>query len=159
MVGLDDVCLLDLVIVEHCAQTLDADKVRVQPTASDLVATRLGIHGLAASPEHGTNEHHRTTKLGTFLQKSLTRGKLQIQLVGLKAVRIDPLARHFHAHVAEQLDEIVHIQDVGHVMDGHFLRCQQSGTENLKHFILGSLRMDVALQAMSAFYHKCCHSG
>ena len=49
---------------------------------------------------------------------------------------------HLHAHILQEGDEIVDIQDIGHIVDGYFLPCEQYGAEYLQHLVLGTLRAD-----------------
>ena len=58
-------------------------------------------------------------------------------------------------HVAEQLYEVVHVENVGDICEAHIAVRQEGGTDNLQGLVLGALRMDFALQAMSAFDNKC----
>ena len=42
--------------------------------------------------------------------------------------------------------EVLHVADVGYVVYGHLVTCQQRGTDYLQGFVLRSLRRDGALQ-------------
>ena len=75
-------------------------------------------------------------------------------MVGAEAVHINTQFGDSNPHFTHQLDEIVYIQYVRDVMHNYFFICQQCGTDDLQHFILGSLRMNVAFQAMSSLYYE-----
>ena len=59
--------------------------------------------------------------------------------------------RYLHAHVAKQLDEVVHVENVGHVVYGDRLAGEQRGAYHLQGFVFSPLRLYGTAERMSAF--------
>ena len=60
-----------------------------------------------------------------------------LETVAMFAQPINP-----YTHVREQVDEVVHIENIGYVVDDDFVGCEQSGANHLQRLVLCSLRCD-----------------
>ena len=56
-----------------------------------------------------------------------------------------------HAHILQQLDEVLHVTDVGNIVYSDWLAGEQGGTDHLQGLVLGSLRCNGTAERMSAF--------
>ena len=81
------------------------------------------------------------------------------ELVALKVVEVQGISLkgigvfcpfHFYSTVPEQLNQVVDIADIGNVVDGHLLACQQGGTDYLQCLVFGTLWCDFATQGIAS---------
>ena len=70
---------------------------------------------------------------------------------GGKAYAVFALPVHLHAHVGQQTDEVVHVQDVGQVADGDGVGSEQGGAKHLQGFVLRALGGDGAGELAASF--------
>ena len=75
---------------------------------------------------------------------------LAIKMSGREGVVVCVVLCHLHSHIAKQLDLIVHIDDIGDVLDAYRFIGQQHGTEHLQGLVFSALRCNIAFQPMSA---------
>ena len=66
-----------------------------------------------------------------------------VSLEGVATLVIE--ARHLHADVAQQVDKVVYIEDVGDVVDRHDLRGEEDSGDDLERFVLCALGTDATL--------------
>ena len=95
--------------------------MRIQTTASDLVAPRLRDQCLAETCHQRTDDHNRTTQRSAFTQEVVRIQIIQIDVIGLERIGIGCRMFHFHLHVAQKLNKVVYIQDIGYIVDRYFL--------------------------------------
>ena len=88
------------------------------------------------------------------MHKIIALKEVEIELVGAESIGVARVARHIHSYLPKQLDEVVDISDVGDITDGHRLRSEQRGTDDLQCLVLGTLGSDGALERMTAFNDK-----
>ena len=72
-----------------------------------------------------------------------------LETIGVVALLLDD-----DAHIDEQVDEVVHVQDVGDVLDDNLFGSQQGCADDFQRFVFGSLRRNLAMQAMVTFYDE-----
>ena len=143
-----------LVKHELGAEVLEPEEMGVKATAPYLVATGLGHGSLAETTEQRPVHQHRATQTRAFLHELHAIEEVQVHVIGLERVVVTVVARNLHAHVLQQLYEVVHVQDVGHVGYAHWLRGEQRGAYHLQRLVFGALRCDGSLQLMSTFYYE-----
>ena len=105
------------VIIKLGPQFLDSEKMRIQPTASDFVSSRLSHHGTAETGYHRADKHHASPQFGTTRQKLIALHIFHVHLVSLKRKVARSIPRDFHTDIFQQTDLVVHIRDVGYVFD------------------------------------------
>ncbi len=105
-------------------------------------------------PKQRTNHEHTATKRGAFLHKLQTVEIVEIQFVALEGIVVTAMLSYLDTYFLEQLDEVVHIQDVRHVLDAHRLIGKNRGTDNLQRLVLGTLWGDGTLERMTALYDE-----
>ena len=105
------------VIIKLGSQFLDSEKMRIQPTASDFVSSRLSHHGTAETGYHRADKHHASPQFGTTRQKLIALHIFHVHLVGLERKVARSIPRDFHTDIFQQTDLVVHIRDVGYVFD------------------------------------------
>ena len=64
---------------------------------------------------------------------------------------------HLHTHILEQLNQVVHIQNIRNVLNAHSITRQQCRTNHFQRFILSTLRNNLTTQTMTALYNKRLH--
>ena len=101
------------------SQVLEAQEVRVETTATNLVATRLGNRSLSATAQERTDHEHAATKGGTFLHKLYAVQIVEIEFIALESIVVVAVLCHLDSDFFQQLDEIVDVEDVRHVLDAH----------------------------------------
>ena len=89
-----------------------------------------------------------------FTQKLVRFQIVQVDSIGLKCIGIGSRMLHLHLHVAQELYQVIHIQDIRYIMDCHFFRRKQCCTNDLQGFILCALRNNLTGQPVTAFYDK-----
>ena len=142
------------IITEASPQLLNTDKVSVQTTASDLIASRFRDQCLAKTGDQRADNHHRTAQ-GTAFTQELVRLKIvQVDSIGLECIGIGRRMFHLHLHIAQELYQVIHIQYIRYIMDCHFFRRKQCCTNDLQGFILCALRYNLTGQPVTAFYDK-----
>ena len=148
--GTDFIDAARLNLSELGTQLLETEEVGVQSATTNLVATRLGNDSLAHTRQQRTNHQHRTAQLGTLSDELVALQECHIQAVGLEGIGTIS-SGHLHANLAQQLDEVVDVADVGDVTDGYRVCRQQRGTDDLQCLVLGALRGNGTAQQVSAF--------
>ena len=146
------------IVLELRTQILDADEVRIYPAPAYLVSSRLGYDRLAETGKQRAYEHDRAAQRGTLLYEIITLKVTDIHIIGLEAVCIHPFFAYLNPHFAEQLYEVVHIENVGHIMNSHFVARQKCGADDLQHLVFRALRIYVAMQFVSALNDKRSHT-
>ena len=117
--------------VEPGSEFLESQEMGVEPAPSDLIAAGLGHDSLAETCEQRSDHEHRTAQGGAFPDELITFQIRQVHLVGLERVVVARQPFHLYVDVSEQLDEIVHIKDVGNVVNGDGLTGEQCGANHL----------------------------
>ena len=64
---------------------------------------------------------------------------------------------NFHTYIHQQLDKVVDIEDIRDILYHDLLISKESGTDNLKCLVLGTLRNDSTTKRMSALNKECFH--
>ena len=126
----------------------------IQTTTSDLIPTGLCHYSLAKTREQRADHQYRATKSRTFTHELITFKIGKVYAVGLKLIIISGDSLHLHFDVLQQLNEIVHIQDVRYVADNDRVTAQQGGTDNLQRLVLSTLWSNGTTQRMTAFDDK-----
>ncbi len=129
----------------------------IQTATTYLIPSGLGVDYLTQTRQQRTDQHHRTAQLIAFLQEVLAGQIGRIQVPRREGIFALCQLLHRHAHRGNQVDQVVHIQYVGQVVDHHRLAGQQRGTQHLQRLVLCTLWRDTAVQLMSSFYYKTCH--
>ena len=146
-----------IIVNEVGAQILEAQEVGIQTATTYLIATRLSYGSLATSTEQRTYHEHTTTKRRTFLHKLQTVEIIEFQLITLECIVVTTVLGYLDTYLLEQLNQIVHIQNVRHVADAHRLAGKDCGTDNLQSLVLGALRCDSTFERMTALYDERLH--
>ena len=133
------------------AELLEAKEVSVKTAPADLVSTGLGHSSLTKATEQRTEHQHRTAQCRALLHKLQTVEIIEIELIGLKRIVAGRIGSHLHPDVFEQSDEIVDIENIGHITDPHIVAREQRSANHLQSFVLGSLWRDGSTQGMTAF--------
>ena len=156
-VGPDFVGVLLGVVFKFSSELVYTDEVGVEASAAYLVASGLGEYGVAETCHHGTHKHYRTAQRCRFLDVFGRGDVVEVYVGGLKRVGVGRNLLDFHSHLAKHRYEIVYVENIGDVLDYHLVGCQQGGTQYLQRFVLGSLRGDFSIKAVSAFDNECTH--
>ena len=93
-----DVALFDE--VELCPQLMEAEEVGVEPSAANLVATRLGDDSPAKARQQRADHQHRTAQGGAFADKLVALQIVQPHIVGLESIVVGCEFLHLHAYLA-----------------------------------------------------------
>ena len=122
--ALQVVCLylidIALVIMHKLgSQIFETQEVSVETTATNLVATWLGNRSLSTTAQERTNHEHAATKRGAFLHKLYAVQIVEIEFIALESIIVAAILCHLDSNFLQQLDEIVDIEDVRHVLDAH----------------------------------------
>ena len=150
--NLKHVALFDM--YEIRTQEFETQEVGIQTTATDLVATRLCDDSLAEATQQRTNHQHTASQGGTFLDEFVTLQVFQIQFIGLKRIVVARVACNLHAHICQQPDEVVDVEDIRDIVYAHLFMGEQSGTDHLQSLVLRSLRHNGSAETVSAFDDK-----
>ena len=121
------------------AEFLESEEMGVEPASADLVAARLGDVSHAEPRQHRADQHDRTPQSRAALAVIVRFEVFEINVAGAERVGVFRELLHFHAHAAEQFDELHHIENPGDVPDDDPLGRQQRGAEYLQRFVFGSL--------------------
>ena len=146
-----------LIMDKGSTQILKSQEMGIETTTTYLVATRLGNSSLTTSAEQRTKHEHAAAERRAFLHKLQTIEIVQIQFVTLEGIVVTVMLRHLHTYFLEQLDEVVHIQYVRHIINAHRLIGKDGGTDYLQRLVLGALGIDGTLERMSALYNERLH--
>ena len=138
-------------------QVLESQEVSIQTTATNLVTTRLGNRSLATTPQQRTNHEHTATKRRTLLDKLQAIEIVKLQLIALESIVVATILGHLDTDFLQQLNEVVDIEDVRHILDAHWLLGEDGGTDDLQRLVLGTLWGDGSLERMTALYDERLH--
>ena len=157
LLGLYLIYIALLIVYESCTQVFESQEVGIKTAAADLIATRLGDGSLAESAEQGSEHQYTATQRRTLLHELQTVEIIQFQLITLEGIIMTAVSGYLHTDFLEQLDQVVHIQDVRHIGNAHGFIGKNGGTDHLQRLILGSLRGDGTLERMTALYDERLH--
>ena len=146
--------VLRFVVGEAGAKRLHSQEVRVEPSAAYLVAAGLCHESFASACQERSEHHHTAAQLLAALDVGVATEVLVVEAGGAERVVVRIMPCHFHTHVAEHLDLVAHVNDVGDVLDAYRLVGQQHGAQHLQRFVFRALRRNLALQPMPAFYDE-----
>ena len=144
-------------VAEAGSQHLEAQEVGVQSAASYLVASGTGDDGFAEAGQQRSDHEHRPSERGAFLHKVVALQIIQVQVSGTETVGVAVDTLHLNTDIFQQADEVVDVEDVGNVGDGHLVGGEQRGADDLQGLVFGSLRSDGTLQRVPSFDDECCH--
>ena len=156
--GLDAIEVALGVVGEVGAEALEADEVGVETATAYLVTTGLGQQGVAETCDERAKKHHRAAQRGAAKQVIVALEVGNIDVVGTEAERSFVEMMDDDTHLAQQLDEVEGVEDLGDVGDGDFLAGEQHGTKHLEGLVLGSLGLDGATQPVATFDDEACHN-
>ena len=131
LLGIDAKTTIHGIIFKRSTQFLNTQEVRIQTATPDFITTRFRNHCLSEASYQRAYQHYRATQFRATAQEVITLQVSQVQIISLKSIRITSRLRNLHPHVAKQLYQVVHIQNVRNVFNSHFLICQQCGTKYL----------------------------
>ena len=154
MVGLDVVDVAVGHLDEFRAQVFEAEEVGVEAAPSDLVASRLCHYGVAEASEQCSYHHDGAAQLRAFPDEVVALQECQVQGVGLIGEGVVAQADDLHADILHESVEVAHVEDVGHIADGHHVAGEQGGTDHLQGLVLGALWLDSAAQQAASFNDK-----
>ena len=123
----------------------------VETSTTDLVTTGLGQQGMAEARDEWTEEHDRTAQRHTATQIVVAFEVGNIDVVGAESERAAFEVMYDNTHLAQELDEVEGVEDLGDVGDGDFLAGEEHGTEHFEGFVLGTLGPDGATQGVATF--------
>ena len=134
----------------------------VQPPASYLVTPWLRHQCAPIAGKQRTHKHDGTPQSRSLMGKLVALQRIQIHLVGLKLIAatireegvvvVEPA--HLHPQQLQQINEPVHIADVGYILNNHPLTSQQHSTQHLQRLILRPLGLNVAMQLVASLYFE-----
>ena len=152
--GLNVEDVASLLAHELCPELLEAQEVGVQPAPSDLVAAGFCDDGLAEAAQQRAYGEHGAAQRGALAHELVALQVVEVEVVGLEGVVVAAVSGYADAHVLEQLDEVVDVEDVGDVLDVHLVAGEQRGTDHLQSLVLGALWGDGAAERSAAFYDE-----
>ena len=155
---LDHKELVGDVEVELRAELLEAEEVGVEASAADFVTARFGDETLSEAAEHGADEHHRAAQPGAAVAVVLRAHVVEVEVGGAEGAALLREPLDAHAHAAEQLDELHHVDDAGYVVHDDPFGGEQRCAEYLQSLVLGALGGDFTVEAVSAFNLEYGHS-
>ena len=79
---------------------------------------------------------------------------VQIEPGGLKGVVVAAVPRHLDTDVTKQLNEVVHVENVGDIAHPDRLFGEQRGADHLQRLILGPLGSDGTAEPVPAFNNE-----
>ena len=151
-------CAAGRVVGHFGAQLHHAVQVGVYTPAADFIPAGLGEPGVAEAREQRAHHHHGATEFGALGHEFLGLDVGRVHGIGLEGIHALGQTRDLHAHVLQQLDEVLHIQDLRDVADGHGFAGEEYGADDFQGLVFGSLRGNAAGQLVSAFDDKLCHN-
>ena len=157
--GLD---LKEFVLAVHVklrAELLQSEKMRVESSTADFVAAGLANHCPTEAGHERADGENRTAQRRTTGQIFLRTEVIEVDLVGAEGDVARRIAAHVDADVLQQTNQVVDVDNVGHVGQAHLLIGEQRGADHLQRFVFGSLRFDFASETAVAFNEKRGHAG
>ena len=105
----------------------------VEPPAADLVPTRLSGQGIAEAGEHRAGEHDGAAEGGVALEELRSAEIRRVYVLGAEGIAAIAQLLGSDSHVLQEGDEVIDIQNVGHIVDGYFLpgACGRISPESL----------------------------
>ena len=157
LLGLNPIHIALLIMHKAGTQILESQEMGIKTATTNLVATRLGDGSLATSAKQRSKHEHTATKRRTLLDELQTVEIFQVQLITLECIVMTTVLGNLDTNFLEQLDEVVHVQDVRHIGDAHWLIGKDGGTDHFQRLVLGSLWRDGTLERMTALYDERLH--
>ena len=146
------------IVAELCAELLESNEVGVHAAAANFVASRSrdGTHAKAA--QHRSENHHGPAQRAAFGAERVRFEVVEVDVVRLEAPGAGAQVLCLHAEVAQQVDELVDVDDVWQIVDGDRLGREHHRAEYLQRLVLGTLRDDLPLQAVPALNDETSHA-
>ena len=119
------------VVFKFRPQPLYTEKMRIQTPAAYFVSPRLSYHRMPEACQHRADKHYASAQFRTALQKLITADIVHVHLIGLKSAVARCITRHFYPDILQQADLIVHIRNIGYILDAYGFRSQQRGANHL----------------------------
>lgn len=139
---------------ELSSQFLYAEEVGIEPATAYLVATGLGYHGFSETGYQRTDNHYRPAQRSALFQELRSLEIIQVDVLGLETVCPLSYLCRLHAQIAQQLYEVIDIENVGQVINFYGLRGEQRSTQYLQSLVLSALRYQLAVHTTAAFYNE-----
>ena len=118
-------------MLELGTQVFESQEVGIKSATPDFVATGLGDNGSSHASQQRTDHQDGATQVGTFLHELVALQVFQVECVGLERERTLSDFLDLDTDIAQQLNEVVDVANVGDVVDGHLVAGEQRGTDNL----------------------------
>jgi hypothetical protein len=129
--GVDMEEVLAGVEVELGAELLEAEEMGIEAPAADLVASRFGEAGFAEAGEDGAKQHDRPAECGGLFAIFFRFKERGVDLCGVEPVGAGTELLDFAPEVANELDELIDVHNIGEVVDGDGLSRQEYSADNL----------------------------
>ena len=152
--------LEEFVVVVHTetrTEFLQTEKVRVESASADLVAAGFTDECATEASYERADGENRTAQRRTARQILVGAQIVQVDVVGAEGDVARRIAAHMHADVLQEANEVVDVDNVGHIRQTHFLVGEQRGANHLQRFVLRALRGDFAPKSAIAFDEKRGH--
>ncbi len=129
----------------------------IHASATDLIAARTGYVSPTKTRKRRAGYHDTTSQTTAHPFVLGVQEKFEVHGLGLETVAARTEHVHLYAHCLQQVYELIHVHDIGNVVDGDRLGGQQHSAQDLQRLVLGTLWHQFPLQSSSSFNTKASH--
>ena len=146
------------VVGEFCTELLEPNEVGVHAAAANLVSTWTWDGSQAKPAQHRPQDHDGTSQRTSLGSKRLGLEVVQVHVVRFETPRPRAEVLGFHPQIAQQVDQLVDVDNVWQVVDGHGLCSEHHCTQNLQRLVLRTLGNDLPVQPLAALNDETSHA-
>ena len=133
---------------------MQSEEMRVESPAANLVAAWLRKQGAAEACRERTEQQDAAAQAGAALQKLWARQVFEVHVGGAECIVARAVLRHLYIDVAQQLNQVVYVENVRNVLDADRFGSEQRGADYLQRLVFRALRRDASRQPVSALYDE-----
>ena len=150
----DVIDIMFAVVCEVCSEFVYADEMGVKAASAYLVPTWFGYAGSVETSEQWAEHEDAASQLGASLCELHASEVVHVEIVRLESPCVVAHVDDSYSHLAEEVDEIVDIEDVWYILDGDGVGRKQYGSDDFEGFVFGSLRCYLSVELVASFNYE-----
>src|ERR1051326_5828301 len=104
--------------------------MRIQSSSSDLISAWFGNVSFSETGEQRTDDHYGAAQASAFFAESIGTQIINVHIIGLESVFFVTALLHFYSEFTQQVDEFIHIDDVGDISDRDLFRSKKNSGDH-----------------------------
>ena len=110
---------------------MESEEMRVETPAADFVAARLRKQGASEACRERAEQQDAAAQARAALQKLRARQVFEVHIGSTERIVARTVLRHLYIDVAQQLNQVVYVENVRNVLDADRFGSEQRGADYL----------------------------